>query len=287
MKNRTFVLFVVMTSFVILSGCTVNSEKGNGSALYSQERIESILVEHLSGESTALEKLQESIQVIEEKYVGETFDCFIREAIGDAQTLYILYDVTFPDGIDLACGNGEDITPAMCHLVNKDGEILPLDIWDTEILAEDGQTRTFLTSFCSWDTWQSDDEVNFVVGRFQKTDGYNKTIITDEIAEFTWEPTNHTEYLEKEINLTDGKNRIIRVSPFGMSVVIESSDKTDLSTVINDLKIIFTDGRPMEPRGATFGTHDGEQMRAVIRFYNLIDLGAVEGVLVAGDTIVF
>lgn len=287
MKRIIYILFAVVSIIVTLSGCNVNSERGNGSTLSSQERIESILLEHLSGKSTALEKLQGSVQVIEKKYDGDTFECFIRKAIGDAQTLYIIYDVTFPEEVDLTCGNGEDITPAICQLEKKDGSILVLDMWDTEILVEDGQTRTFLTSFCSWDTWKSNEAVNFSVGKFQKTDGYNETIITDEVARFTWNATNHTECLEKEINLTDGENGKIRVSPFGLSFVMESTNKADLTPMIDGLEILFIDGHTTKPKGATSGTHDGEEMQVLIRFYNLMDLDAVEGVLIGEDTILF
>ena len=279
---------VLCAAFAILAGCTGSPGKEADAESASPAVLDPLLAEHLNIGDSLPEGLEQSIQMIEKEISGKDCDVFVRQTMGDAQTLYVLYDVTFAEGIDLTCQGNESIEPDLLQLTQKEGQLLPLNMWGTELVAEDGQTLTFLTYFCSWDTWQSESEINFVVGDFQKTDGLQQTTLTDEEATLSWLPTNQAESLEGEVvNETGEVMGNVSLSPFALAFSLNPAEEIDFMTLIDKTEIMCRDGQALHVQGRTGGTQEGEQVNGMVKLQEILDLETVTAVQIDGHTVNF
>lgn len=287
MKRKVLCLLLGVV-LAMLAGCTGSPGKEAGAEFASPPVLDSLLAEHFNIEDSLSEELKQSIQMIEKEIDGKDCDVFVRQTMGDAQTLYVLYDVTFAEGIDLTCQENERIEPALLQLTQKGGQLLPLNMWGTELIAEDGQTLTFLTYFCSWDTWQSESEINFTVGDFQKTDGLQQATLTDQEATLSWLPTNQAESLEGEVvNETGEVMGNVYLSPFALAFSLNPAEEIDFMALIDKTEIMCRDGQALHVQGRTGGTQEGEQVNGMVKLQEILDLETVTAVQIDGYTVNF
>ena len=287
MKRKVLCL-LLGAALAMLVGCAGSTGEEIGAEPTSPPALDPLLAEHLNIGDSLSEELKQSIQMIEKEIDGEDCDVFVRQTMGDAQTLYVLYDVTFAEGIDLTCQENERIEPALLQLTEKGGQPLPMNMWGAELVAEDGQTLTFLTYFCSWGTWQSDSEINFMVGDFQKTDGWQQAALTDEEATLLWLPTNQAESLEGDV--VDETGEVmgnVYLSPFALAFSLNPAEETDFMALMDKTKIICQDGQALHVQGRTGGTQEGEQVNGMVKFQEILDLETVTAVQIDGYTVEF
>lgn len=284
MKRK--ILYLLLGAFLlVLAGCTGASEEESDAAPVT---LDPLIAEHLNIGDSLPEALAKGVRAVEEKIDGEDFDIFVRQTVGDAQAIYVLYDVTFREGINLTCQENEFLEPALIQLAEKGGSALPLNMWGTEVLASEGQTVTFLSYFCGWTPWPGKDKVDFTTGNFQKNNGWQQTALTSETATVLLQLPGETDYLKGSLKDETGKSvGEVCLSPLALSCSVSSAEQADSETLTGTAQIACRNGQTVPVLGRICETQEGDCVNGMIKFEKALDLDTVTAVQIAGYTIEF
>lgn len=178
MQRKLFALAAVLALAVGLCGCGASGSVAADPMMLAQLK-ELRDIGQIDGPDPAASQIQEIDQTVEEQGIKLR----VRQVYGDKTVLCVLYDITYPEGIDPQKEQG--ILPNQVTLQEKGaakqapgGAIQPLN--------RDGQTVTYLSEFIrDTETW-SDGTLTFSINYLQWETGDEPIPLSDASFTVSW-----------------------------------------------------------------------------------------------------
>lgn len=237
------------------------------------------------------EEMSQSIQAIDKTAEGENVTVHVQQTFGNNRELYVLYDVTFAESIDLSTGEEEGILPQTVTLSGETEVGATGTRGSVDTIAIEGQTITYLSYFESrLDQWPEGDLV-FNLGTFEKIGPNGNILFADEVHEFSWAPTNQSNILKGDILSSEGEviGRV-SLSPFSLRYEIDSSEQTEYADFVRTIFIVDHNGETTRARGFSGGgavLNPLTNIKGSITFKEVLDLSNVSAVQIDGYTVAF
>lgn len=204
-RNRTFSTLLsaaVLCACLWLAGCGQQGEETQSVTMDPR------IAEYLSVDSAQASALADDIQNVDVTAEGNDATLHVIQTLGNQRELYILYDVTFADNVELPALDEGWPGPQTRDFQSTDGQRPMAQSTKNEMIGQEGQTLTYL-GYVSWenDTFPK-GEMTFSVGDFSNDgDPTVPTVtLTKETLEASWTPTNRGTLLQKDMTDQDGKN---------------------------------------------------------------------------------
>lgn len=253
--------------------------------------LEPELVEALQVSEAAQAELDQSIQTVNKTSTAENTKVHVRQTLGNERELYVLYDVTFEDDIDITLGEEDGILPKTAILSDKErvttgtgggGSVSPV--------AVDGQTITYLSYFkSSLDQWSGETRT-FAVGNFEKSGPSETGPVAEDVHEITWTPTNQGTVLTGDILSESGEViGSVSLSPFSLRFALDRSEQADTTDLLLTIALVGKDGEITKTRGGSVSGGVEEDhlsdLHGSLAFHTLLDLSEVSAVQIDGHTV--
>ena len=284
MKKR-MVGWTLLAAFLLLAGCA--AQPGG-----SKETLDPLLAQELNVSAEMAENLASGIQTVDQWAEGEQAKLHVRQTFGNCQELYVLYDVTFAEGIDPA---GENVYMEGARFTDEKW----LRTESHQSIQREGQTVTYLTYLArSYDAWE-DRPYTFEVGPLRQggsgTDPASWAVLA-EAVQVSWTPKNTGEVWKGTILSQEGEDLgLVTLSPFGMYYLLSSSRQPSYNALEATVKLTNQEGEDIHiySFGGSYskGTQGGEEVLLSVRgdylFPKVMDLSQVKGLSIDGHTVVF
>lgn len=204
-RTRTFSALLsaaVLCACLWLAGCGQQGEDTQSVTLDPR------IAEYLSVDSEQASTLADGIQNVDVTTKGNDFTLHVIQTLGNQRELYILYDVTFADNIELPALDESWPGPQTRDFQSADGQRSEHHGAGNEVISLERRTLTCLAHV----NWEDDTfpkgEMTFSVGDFSNDeDPVVPTVtLTKETLEASWAPTNQGTLLQKDVTDQEGKN---------------------------------------------------------------------------------
>ena len=191
----------VLCACLWLAGCGQQGEDTQSVTLNPR------IAEYLSVDSEQASALADGIQNVDVTTKGNDFTLHVIQTLGNQRELYILYDVTFADSVELPALDESWPGPHR-DFQSADGQRPMTQSTKNEVISQEGRTLTYL-GYVSWenDTFP-EAEMTFSVGDFSSDEdpAVPTVTLTKETLEASWTPTNQGTLLQRDVTDQDGKN---------------------------------------------------------------------------------
>lgn len=248
-RNRTICTLLsaaVLCACLWLAGCGQQGEETNSA-------LDPRIAEYLSLDSEQANTLADGIQNVDVTTKGNDFTLHVIQTLGNQRELYILYDVTFADGVKLP--ESDEVQPGawIFDFQSVEEARATTHSAKNEVISQEGRTQTYL----GYVNWENDTfpggEMAFSVGEFFAGD----QTLTQETLEASWTPTNQGTLLQRDMTDQDGKNvGTMTLSSYSVSFQLaealqipdtEDGWKAQISCLLDD------QGKEVYKRGASGG----------------------------------
>lgn len=178
-----------------LAGCGQQGEEMNSA-------LDPRIAEYLSLDSEQANTLADGIQDVDVTTKGNDFTLHVIQTLGNQRELYILYDVTFADSVELP--ESDEVQPGawIFDFQSVEEARATTHSAKNEVISQEGRTQTYL----GYVNWENDTfpggEMAFSVGEFFAGD----QTLTQETLKVSWTPTNQGTLLQRDMTDPDGKN---------------------------------------------------------------------------------
>ncbi len=204
-RNRmicTLLSAAVLCACLWLAGC---GQQGEGAQSVT---LDPRIAEFLSLDSQQASTLANGIQNVDVTTKGNDFTLHVIQTLGNQRELYILYDVTFADNVELPALDESWPDPQTGDFQSADGQRAEHHGAGNEVISLEGRTLTYL-AYVNWedDTFPK-GEMIFSVGDFSNDEDPTvpTVTLTKETLEASWTPTNQGTLLQRDMTDPDGKN---------------------------------------------------------------------------------
>lgn len=178
MKRKLFALAAVLALAVGLGGCGASGSVAADPMMLAQLK-ELRDIGQIDGPDPAASQIQEIDQTVEEQGIKLQ----VRQVYGDKTVLCVLYDITYPEGIDPQKERG--ILPNQVTLQEK-GAAKQAPGGAIQPLKRDGQTVTYLSEFIrDTENW-SDGTLTFSINYLQWETGDETIPLSDASFTVSW-----------------------------------------------------------------------------------------------------
>ena len=248
-RNRTICTLLsaaVLCACLWLAGCGQQGEETNSA-------LDPRIAEYLSLDSEQANTLADGIQDVDVTTKGNDFTLHVIQTLGNQRELYILYDVTFADSVELP--ESDEVQPGagIFDFQSVEEARATTHSAKNEVISQEGRTQTYL----GYVNWENDTfpggEMAFSVGDFF----YESQIFTEETLKASWTPTNQGTLLQRDMTDPDGKNvGTMTLSSYSVSFQLtealqipdtEDGWKAQISCLLDDR------GKEVYKRGASGG----------------------------------
>lgn len=164
------------------------------------------IAEYLSLDSEQASALADGIQNVDVTTKGNDFTLHVIQTLGNQRELYILYDVTFADNVELPALDESWPGPHK-DFQSADGQRPMTQSTKNEVISQEGRTLTYL-GYVSWENETfPEGEMTFSVGDFSNDEdpAVPTVTLTKETLEASWTPTNQGTLLQKDMTDQGGK----------------------------------------------------------------------------------
>lgn len=249
-RNRTICTLLsaaVLCACLWLAGCEQQGEDTQSVTLDPR------IAEYLSVDSEQASALADGIQDVDVTTKGNDFTLHVIQTLGNQRELYILYDVTFADGVKLP--ESDEVQPGagIFDFQSVEEARATTHSAKNELISQEGRTQTYL----GYVNWENDTfpggEMAFSVGEFFAGD----QTLTQETLKVSWTPTNQGTLLQRDMTDPDGKNvGTMTLSSYSVSFQLaealqipdtEDGWKAQISCLLDD------QGKEVYKRGASGG----------------------------------
>lgn len=254
-RNRTICTLLsaaVLCACLWLAGCGQQGEETNSA-------LDPRTAEYLSVDSEQASALADGIQNVDVTTKGNDFTLHVIQTLGNQRELYILYDVTFADNIELPALDESWPGPQTRDFQSADGQRSEHHGAGNEVISLERRTLTCLAHV----NWEDDTfpkgEMTFSVGDFSNDEdpAVPTVTLTKETLEASWTPTNQGTLLQRDMTDPDGKNvGTMTLSSYSVSFQLtealqipdtEDGWKAQISCLLDD------QGKEVYKRGASGG----------------------------------
>lgn len=248
-RNRTICTLLsaaVLCACLWLAGCGQQGEETNSA-------LDPRIAEYLSVDSEQASALADGIQNVDVTTKGNDFTLHVIQTLGNQRELYILYDVTFGDSVELP--ESDEVQPGawIFDFQSVEEARATTHSAKNEPISQEGRTQTYL----GYVNWENDTfpggEMAFSVGEFFAGD----QTLTQETLKASWTPTNQGTLLQRDMTDPDGKNvGTMTLSSYSVSFQLtealqipdtEDGWKAQISCLLDD------QGKEVYKRGASGG----------------------------------
>lgn len=284
MKKRKYHLILsialIFVAAFMLSSCATEAE-----VVWDEAFTDAL---HLNEES--MQTLSGHLQDINLTSTHDGVTVHLKQTLGDAKTLYITMDVTFPEDLDLQAmildpqdgGMKGHIAPRNMAILagkadaadinglswqeikeryNYDWIIFdymrgPLSSLSIEKTSYDfaNHTASYLICFNSNMQRFHGDTVTLFVGDFALNDGDTDLSVSPDIHTITWSPQNKSDVRELQITAENGASRgMIVLSPFSCSAYVIPSELRTVDEFDQWIQFICFDGSERQDRASLVG----------------------------------
>lgn len=212
-RNRTICTLLsvaVLCACLWLAGCGQQGEETNSA-------LDPRIAEYLSLDSEQANTLADGIQNVDVTTKGNDFTLHVIQTLGNQRELYILYDVTFADSVELP--DSDEVQPGAGIFDFQSVEEARATTCSAknEGIHQEGRTLTCI----GYVNWENDTfpggEMAFSVGEFFAGD----QTLTQETLKVSWTPTNQGTLLQKDVMSQDGRNvGSMTISPYSASFLL-------------------------------------------------------------------
>lgn len=203
-RNRmicTLLSAAVLCACLWLAGCGQQGEETQSVTLDPRT------AEYLSLDSEQASALADGIQNVDVTTKGNDFTLHVIQTLGNQRELYILYDVTFADNVELPALDESWPGPHK-DFQSADGQRPMTKSTKNEVISQEGRTLTYL-GYVSWENETfPEGEMTFSVGDFSNDEdpAVPTVTLTKETLEASWTPTNQGTLLQRDMTDQNGKN---------------------------------------------------------------------------------
>ncbi|MCI8414028.1 MAG: hypothetical protein HFF00_00165 [Ruminiclostridium sp.] len=232
---------------------------------------------------------------------GENTIVHVRQSFGNQRELYILYDVTFSEKIDLDVLK-DGISPISERLSPEGGERTGTSRMST--MSREGQTITYLSYFeCGEQEGWPEGALCFTIDGFQNTrpkddaqegDEVEFEKLSEDVHKLSWVPTNAGETIIQDIpGEGDQKAGKVYLTPFSLRLELNETNQPDMESLKQSIQFLYKDGTASSIVSRSSGgghSEDNGKMTGVNchwQFIGNIDLSQLEGMEVDGHTLSF
>lgn len=315
MKKKKYRLILsaipLLLALLCLSACTTEEE-----VIWDEVFADTL---HLNEESK--QKLSGHLQDINLTSTHDDVTVHLKQTLGDAKTLYMTMDVTFPADVDLQTmiaepqDAGEIIPRNMAILAGKAeaADIKGLSWQEIKdeynydwILFVNGtdalsslriektsydfvnHTISYLICFNSDVQRLNVDTVTLFVGNFVLDDGDTDLSLNPEIHTITWSPQNKSDVRELQITAENGASRgNIVLSPFSFNAYVIHSEFKTADEFDQSIQFIHMDGSEMQRPIFLLGDFAHSSGMAIIRdiFPTPMDIDNIKEIRIGGYTV--
>lgn len=302
-RKRRFALGVsiLLVAVLFLPSCTDNS----------QVVWDEIFVQELNPDEETMQALRDSVQNVDIQSTGDDgVTVHVRQTLGDAKSMYIALQVTFPDDLDPAVSIA---SPLVSEFVSGKVDEKDLTALSSEALIgkyarkgamAGGGNRTCSAvqesaqdnSFLYLISLNSDEPFTFeggiatlLIGGFTivRGDGTGKTYPS--VHAISWTPTNEVTTVDRTITTEDGKiaGRVL-LSPFSFTGSLYFSDYKEMKDFYRSIYFIQNDGTEYKPShggSSGRGLSDNGAVSQSYLFKQPLDLDNIKEVHFGGYTV--
>ena len=270
-KKRRLIAIVIITLIIIqITSCAQKKSMLNQS-----------VAQYLNINET--NNVDNYIQDLNLKSSKNDFTVDVKQSFGNEKTVYIAFDVFFPDDVKLQSDDNQIvIKPQKAQLLTGENTSLNgfSDVIPVEINKENNSI-SYIYYFDGDSVCFNGTEVTFII-----KDIWNMTedicISSDSFA-VSWAPTNISKIKTFDIlNEYDESIGFATLSSLALSINIDSSIFASHEELSNSTKLIGTDGTPLDIKWRSCGSSDNTMRKAQVAFNEWIDLDGTQK-LVIGD----
>lgn len=227
--------------------------------------------------------LDSYIQNLNLKSSKNDFTIDVKQSFGNEKTVYIAFDVFFPDDVKLPSGdNGISIMPQNIKLLTSENTSLSgcSDVVLIEINKENNSI-SYLYYFDGDSVCFNGTNVTFSIENFWNTK--ENICISSDAFTVSWAPTNISKIKTFDILNEYGKSiGSATLSPQALSINIDSSIFVSPEELTKSVKLIGANGSPLDIEWRSCGSSDNTMTKAQMAFNELISQDATQK-LIIGD----
>lgn len=319
-NNYKIIKLLIITVFFTfaLSSCTTNTDTELIPPPTTQ--WDALFVNTLNPDPSIMHKLDSSVQDINLKSSINGVTVHVKQTLGDAKTLYIAFDVIFPDDINAEFLSDEDVQsgtfisslPGTVELF--EGKIDHNDIKEMNVSQVNAKyssnkipfegnasierkevdveknSMSYLLSFNSNNKCFDVNELTLLIEGFNLKKSDTDIKHYSGLHAISWPVENTTPIMEKEIFNKDQVVGSILLSPFSFTGTIDSSDYKTAYEFHTSIQFIFKDGRILQPETAltgksgSFDPNVGSATRSYL-FTQPVDVDNVDQIKIGGFTV--
>lgn len=312
-KNRLIlsVATLLLLTLLCLSACTSDSE-----VVWDET-----FIQELNPDAEIMKQLSSAVQDIDLTSTRDDVTVHIKQTLGDAKTMYIALDITYPDerdnnesGIESdGAVPPDELRPNICELITgtvqyadiqgKNPDLIKHLYLNKKAMYNGGGNFTTLKSTSQGNTisclislnsdnksFPADRPITLMIGDFYTFNGDENITIYPEIHLISWTPTNEAPLIERTITTED--NQIIGgilLSPFSFAGHLSASDYETVEEFYQSIHFITPRGTEFKPAkgvgiGGSFSLPGGAASQSFL-FKQPIDLNTIKEIEIGGYTV--
>lgn len=232
---------------------------------------------------------------------GKNTTVHISQSFGNQRELYILYDVTFSEEVDLDVL--EDGISPVSETFKPEGGI-QAGTGRMCTVSREGQTITYLSYFeCGDQERWPEGEVCFTIDGFQNTtpkadaqegDEVEFEMISEDVHKLSWVPVNAGETIIQDIpGEGDKKAGKVYLTPFSLRLELYETDQPDIQGLTRSITLLGKDGTvsPLNAGANGGGSSEKDGRLTAVdyhwQFRDVLDLSRLKGMEADGHTLSF
>lgn len=269
----------------------------SGCAQEEKPELNQTIANHLALTPEQVSAMVDGVQDLDLTSEGEDTTVHIRQSFGNQRELYVLYDVTFSEKIDLDTLE-DDIRPTFLEFSSDSGK--RDGTHRTDIVTQEGQTITYLTYFeCGLQKGWPEETMHFILSGFQSAGAEADVAWTNDISQdlhkLSWVPANQAgEVLIQDIpGEGEQKAGTVYLTPFSLRLELYETDQPDMESLKQSIKFCCKDGTTSSLVYRSSGGGHSERNGKLTgvnchwQFIGSQDLSQLEGMEVDGHTLAF